>query len=217
MNKIRIGLYGGSFDPPTKGHLSVANELLDNGVLDEIIFVPAYKSYHGKDYNATPQQRIEMLELLLDISRNNDKLSISDFEIKNEMTGGTYEYVSKFLESVSQRDDRDEYEFYFIMGMDNANVIEKFIEWKELIRLIPFVIVDRYGDDPIDYDWFMQYPHKHFSLSGNHMTTSSSKVREMLKEMTDYGLESEFFDMCSLNVFAYILNYELYEVENEDS
>lgn len=212
MSKIRVGLYGGSFDPPTKGHLSVADELLDKGVLDEVIFVPAYKSYHGKDYNATPQQRRDMLELLIDTSHTNTKLSISMFEVDNELTGGTYEYVSKFLDHVSTRDDRDDYEFYFIMGTDNANVIETFIKWKKMIRLIPCITVDRYDEPPIGNEWYVDYPHQYFALSGDHMGTSSSDIRYMLSEMTNYGLDSEFFDMCSLHVFAYILNYELYEV-----
>jgi len=45
MSKTRIGIFGGSFDPPTKGHLHIAEHLLDSDVVDEVMFVPAYKSY----------------------------------------------------------------------------------------------------------------------------------------------------------------------------
>lgn len=218
MGKRRIGIFGGSFDPPTKGHLHIAEHLLDSDVVDEVMFVPAYKSYHGKTYGATPKQRIDMLVLLCESSKysKTGKLSISDFEIIHKLTGGTYEYVSKFFDSIESRDDREDYEFYFIIGMDNAIAITMDIKWRELMDMIPFIVVDRYivtYDD--DNAWFDSEPHQYVHIDDSHKTTSSSEIRRSMKnfEKENIGFSKSFFHMCDANVFAYMLNYELYMTE----
>ena len=220
MSKTRIGIFGGSFDPPTKGHLHIAEHLLDSDVVDEVMFVPAYKSYHGKKYGATSQQRIDMLELLCDSSKyggDMGALSISDFEITNKLTGGTYEYISKFFDSIKSRDDRDEYEFYFIIGMDNAMVIDTYIKSDDLLNMIPFIVVDR---DSVRYHqdsnlWFNSEPHKYVPIDDIHKNTSSSEIRKSMKnfENENIGFSKSFFHMCDVVVFAYMLNYELYMTE----
>ena len=49
----RIAFYGGSFDPPHNGHLTIARKLTRLFTLDEVVFVPAFHAPHKKDKNPT--------------------------------------------------------------------------------------------------------------------------------------------------------------------
>ena len=62
----RIGLFGGSFDPPHQGHLEIAESLIRKDIVDQVYFVPAYVSYHNKKYVASAEQRFDMVwEMIL--------------------------------------------------------------------------------------------------------------------------------------------------------
>jgi cytidyltransferase-like protein len=53
----RIAFYGGSFDPPHNGHLTIARKLTELFALDEFVFVPAFHAPHKKDKKPTSRQR----------------------------------------------------------------------------------------------------------------------------------------------------------------
>ena len=210
MEKYKIGLFGGSFDPPTKAHIHVAEELIRTGVLDEVQFVPAYISFHGKSYGATPEQRCEMLEEM--IKESDYALMVQRFEIKNKLQSSTCDFVEKFLNSVITHN----IEYYFIVGADNAKKIPKFRNGKKLMNSIPFIAVNR-GDVKVEnLEWCSNAPHQVVNIGDSHKDSSSSKIRESLKCMEEDGLPEQFFDWCSKNVYMYILNNELYGLEDKD-
>ncbi len=69
MNKI--GILGGTFDPPHNGHLLIANEVLSELRLDEIWFMPNHEPPHKrKSESVENQQRLEMLELAIEGNTN---------------------------------------------------------------------------------------------------------------------------------------------------
>ena len=79
--------------------------------------------------------------------------------------------------------------------------------------MIPFIAVDRYSatyDD--DNAWFDSEPHQYVHIDDSHKTTSSSEIRRSMKnfEKENIGFSKSFFNMCDANVFAYMLNHELY-------
>ena len=79
---MKIGLFGGIFNPIHNGHLSIAHYLLNEFDLDLIQFIPAYKTNYKKNANNT-EHRINMIKLAI----NNSKMELNEIEIKtNELS-----------------------------------------------------------------------------------------------------------------------------------
>lgn len=133
----RIGILGGTFNPPHNGHLLIANEVKSAYDLDSIRFMPnALSPFKSKDHCVTDQQRVQMLELLL-----------QDFpagEIENvEIERGGVSYTIDTMLTVAHHEPNTE--FYLIIGADQ---IEHLVSWHridELIRLVTLVGVPRPG------------------------------------------------------------------------
>jgi nicotinate-nucleotide adenylyltransferase len=210
MEKRRIGLFGGSFNPPTKAHLYVAEQLIERGIVDEVQFVPAYVSYHHKEYEATPQQRCDMIQLMIEESKFEPVLYVNDFEIVHQMQSSTYDFIKEFF-NVGV-DLSDEIEYYFIVGGDNAKKVPNFINGEELIKAIPFIVVNR-GHQTVDHiEWCSKDPHIVVELGNKHDMDdcSSTDIRNEIRTMESNGLHCNFFRWCTRNVFAYILNKDIY-------
>src|SRR5687768_12512146 len=76
---MRIGILGGTFDPPHSGHLTFAHAALETLDLDEVIFMPAHRNPQKKGRSvANSKQRLEMVRRLVG---GHQKLSVSDLEI----------------------------------------------------------------------------------------------------------------------------------------
>ena len=210
MDKVRIGLFGGSFDSVTKAHIYVAEELIHQGVLDYVEFVPAYVSYHGKSYCAHPRDRIDLLWAAIGESKYHEKLSVNTFEIDNKMKTCTYDFVEKYLETV----DNDDYQYYFIFGGDNAKKIPNFRSGShggKIIDLIPFVVVSRGKDDVSKIEWCSKEPHICVNITDRYHSCSSTNIRKAIRNINEQGLPPEFLrDWICWSVFAYIMEGELY-------
>ena len=100
---MKIGIFGGCFNPPHKMHKSIALELIMNHYLDKVIYVPT-----GNKYNKTSlidaKHRYNMLKLMTD---DNTTLDVSDYELKNTLT-----YTYQTLDYFKDKYKKDE--IYFI-------------------------------------------------------------------------------------------------------
>ncbi|MEA2552477.1 MAG: nicotinate-nucleotide adenylyltransferase, partial [Fimbriimonadaceae bacterium] len=74
----RIGILGGTFDPPHEGHLAIARAAISQLELDEIIFMPVARNPLKRKPIATGKQRLAMTKLLLE---DEPKVAISDLEL----------------------------------------------------------------------------------------------------------------------------------------
>ena len=74
---MKIGIFGGSFNPPHKMHLNIVEELLNEKILDKVIIVPTGLHYSYKNNLVSNEHRYNMLKLM---TKHNDKIEISDFE-----------------------------------------------------------------------------------------------------------------------------------------
>src|SRR4051794_25149699 len=76
---MKIGILGGTFDPPHTGHLSVARAALEQLELDEVLFLPASRNPLKSRKVVTPaKHRLGMVEALV---RNEEKMAVSDMEL----------------------------------------------------------------------------------------------------------------------------------------
>lgn len=86
--KKKIGILGGTFDPPHIGHLIIADQILDLYKLDEIRFMPNYLPPHKEKHsNTTIQDRLRMLELSI---KEHDRFKIETIELKRKEKSYTY-------------------------------------------------------------------------------------------------------------------------------
>ena len=116
---MKIGILGGSFDPPHQLHLQLAQNAIEELGLDEVLFIPCWKApdiKHSKIV-ATPQQRFKMVQQLIE---NQSKMSISDIEITRREISYTVDTLSE-LNQIYPGD-------YWLL-MDSSAAI-KFMEWK---------------------------------------------------------------------------------------
>ncbi|MBU4691324.1 nicotinate-nucleotide adenylyltransferase [Mycoplasma zalophi] len=116
---MKIGLYGGTFDPITKGHIKIAKHAIENLSLDKLIFIPAYiNPFKTKQKSVDCNHRFNMINLILE-----DKMEVSAFEINKKGPSYTIETL-KYFKNKFPND-----ELFFLFGSDNLNSINK---WKNI-------------------------------------------------------------------------------------
>ena len=117
---MRIGVFGGSFDPVHLGHLILAENCRQQANLDQVLFIPCAMSPHKRDgAHGTDRQRLEMLDLAIGGHRDFVR---SDMEIKR---GGVSYTIDTLRELEESQPDN---EWFFLMGADS---LESFSSWKE--------------------------------------------------------------------------------------
>ena len=136
----RIGVLGGTFDPPHIGHLVMATTVRDELGLDAVWLMvagdPWQKSPHG---DVSPAQ--DRLAMTAAAVRGVDGLEVSDIEVQRE--GPTYT-----VETLEQlRVARPEVEWYWILGADALAHLDTWHRYRELSGLCHLVVVDRPGAD----------------------------------------------------------------------
>ena len=116
----RIGIYGGTFNPPHIGHIRAAQHAVQALGLDELLLVPDRIAPHKviPSGTANPQQRLEMVRLA---ARDLDKAKVLDLELKRE--GPSYTYQT--IEELKQQYPQDE--LILLMGTD---MFLSFMTWK---------------------------------------------------------------------------------------
>lgn len=130
---MKIGILGGSFDPPHKGHLIIAKRLLKLKQFDQVWLMPLFAHPFNKNLSA-PEKRLKMTKFL-----ENGKIKVSNFEIKKR----TVSYTIRTLNNLKKNNPRDK--FSWIIGTDQVESFTKWKRWKEIIDNFKLIIVPRAG------------------------------------------------------------------------
>ena len=77
---MRIGVFGGSFNPIHKYHEEIATHLINNKYLDKVIFVPTGSKYHYKNNLISDSKRLDMLKLVVD---KYPEFEVNNYELKD--------------------------------------------------------------------------------------------------------------------------------------
>ncbi|HEX7615570.1 MAG TPA: nicotinate (nicotinamide) nucleotide adenylyltransferase [Thermoanaerobaculia bacterium] len=134
---MRIGVYGGSFDPVHFGHLVPVDEARQRLSLDEILFVPAFQPPHKPTGQSAPSHhRFAMLALALEAY---PAFRLTDFEVAR---GGTT-YTIETLRHL--RAARADAEFVLVLGSDSLAGITTWRSWQEILGEFPIAVVEREG------------------------------------------------------------------------
>ncbi len=135
---MRVGLFGGTFNPIHQGHLSIAKEIKDNFGLDEIIFIPSAVPPHKAPTGvADISDRYEMTSLAV---TGYNGFSVSDVEVRRAGPSFTIDTVSHFRSILSPHTD-----LYFIAGIDAFLEIHTWQSYADLLEQMPFIVMARPG------------------------------------------------------------------------
>ena len=141
---MRIGIFGGSFDPVHYGHLILAELCCEAANLDEVRLVPAAVPPHKQGQGrASAENRIAMLKLAIG---GNPKLNVWDEEIRR----GGISYTVDTLRSLNKEHD-GKADLFFLMGADSLFDLPNWREPAEICRLASIVVVDRPGSRAVDF------------------------------------------------------------------
>ena len=135
---MKIGIFGGSFNPPHKMHLDIALNLISKNYLDKVIYIPTGDSYNKKGL-INFKDRYKMVELMISDYNN---LLISDVG-NNEIYKYTYQTLDYF-KSIYRNE-----ELYFICGTDNLNEFYTWKEYEYILENYKLLVIKR-NDDDID-------------------------------------------------------------------
>lgn len=135
----RIGILGGTFDPPHVGHLILGEYAVDALKLAHLLFVPAADPPHKQNESVSPvDDRLAMLELAL---AGNDRFSISRVDI--DRSGPHYSVDMVRIISQAYPDA----ELYFVMGGDSLRNLPQWHQPEVLIQLCKLAVMQRPGDE----------------------------------------------------------------------
>lgn len=167
---MKIGLFGGSFDPVHLGHLLVARAAREELGLTRIFFIPAAQSPFKPAAHASPAPlRLQMLRLAL---AGDTAAEIDDQEIRR---GG----VSFTIDTVRQyKKDWPEAELFYLIGADQLPHLGKWRDSTELARLVEFIVIPRPGESaPV-----LPEPFRGRTLRGFPIGLSSSQIRDRCRQ-----------------------------------
>ena len=134
----RIGVYGGSFNPPHIGHIQAAREAVAALKLDRMILIPAGVAPHKSlpEVSATPRQRLEMLSIA---AEGEPKLELSAMELERE--GPSYTWQT--LRTLGERYPGAE--LTLMVGSDRLLSLPKWKQAEEIVKTAAIAVVPRGG------------------------------------------------------------------------
>lgn len=187
---MRIGIFGGTFNPIHFGHLVLAEQAYDKLNLDKVIFIPSYYPPHKKCSNmVSAVHRYSMVRLAI---QRNPRFEISDIEVKRK--GRSY-----LIDTLRQlRKIYPKVRLFFISGSDVSDKISKWKSIDELLSISRFVLAKRPGYKLKKYN-------KNISvISITELDISSSMVRRKIKA----GQSIRY--LMPMRVYNYIKEKRLY-------
>lgn len=192
---MRIGIFGGSFNPPHKMHEDIANFFIKEDLLDKVIFVPTGSKYKYKTNLALDIDRYNMVKIITD---KYDYLDVSDYELKDEVVY-TYQTLDYFKEVYPED------QIYFICGLDNLSYIDKWMEAEHILNNYNILVIKRSTDDLEEVLNRLDKYRSHIQVVDmESKDISSTFIRDELNN----GNKSTFLDD---DVYAYIKKRKLYE------
>lgn len=135
MTPRRIGIFGGTFDPPHIGHLIIADQARAQLKLDRVLFVPAFIPPHKRRRaSAKPADRLKMAKLAV---RGNTAFAVSDLELRREGVSYTIDTVREIRQRFPSA------AIFLIVGEDNWGEFPTWKSYQEILRLAKVVVYPR--------------------------------------------------------------------------
>jgi nicotinate-nucleotide adenylyltransferase len=167
---VRLGVLGGTFDPPHVGHLLAASDAFEALALDKLLFVPAkVPPFKSRTVQASPDQRQQMLELTVG---SDPRFEASRIELDRDglsFTVDTLEALAKETPGVS---------LFMLIGEDLATQIASWRDAARIVDLATIVVLVRATSDEQSA---LESTLPMTRLATRHIELSSTEIRERVK------------------------------------
>jgi nicotinate-nucleotide adenylyltransferase len=135
---MRVGIFGGSFNPPHMGHLNSLQTVAKKAGLGQIRVIPAAQSPLKVPIEGpTPEQRLEMTKIAL--QGWGDQFVIDDQEIKRGGASYTIDTIKNLRKTIEAED------LYLIIGMDKLEELEQWKNHNEILKQANLIVTSRPG------------------------------------------------------------------------
>lgn len=189
---MRLGLFGGSFDPVHLGHLLVAQAAREEQQLDRVFFIPTAQSpFKIGQKLISGEERLRLLRLAL---AGNAASEIDNQEIVRGGISFTIDTVRNYRAAFPTA------KLFYLIGADHVLQLPKWREAEELARTVEFLVIPRPGEIPAA----LPAPFAGKSLNGFPLGVSSSQIRARIQA----GLSIE--NLVPATVAEAIRNNRLY-------
>ncbi|MCD2136828.1 nicotinate-nucleotide adenylyltransferase [Salinicoccus halitifaciens] len=189
---MKIGIFGGTFDPIHIGHIISVMEVKLKFGLDKVIFIPARQSPHKETVPSADDDRVTMVEKAI--------AGYGDFHMDSvelDRKGVSYTYdTAVYLKEKYPGD-----ELFFLMGTDQYQSFEKWYRYEDLLEMMKFIVMMRHSDD-------MEIASPFIRADQLVVEVSSTLIRRRIGE----GLPFRHFLHAS--VYEYIKENALYETQS---
>lgn len=166
---MKLGIFGGSFDPVHLGHLLVARAAIEELGLDRLYFIPAAQSPFKQDSQHAPgAARLRWLRLAL---AGRTDCEVDDQEIRRGGVSYTVDTLRDYAKKFPGA------ELFYLIGADNVAALPQWREAGELARLAEFLAVPRPGEPEQKFPT----PFRGRYLKGFPLAVSSSEIRSRVK------------------------------------
>lgn len=197
---MRIGIYGGSFNPVHNGHIHLAVSAVNELKLDKLYLVPSGISPHRSSAEyVSGEDRLRMLELACMVS---EKLDVCDYEIRNDRKSYTIYTVEEFR----RRFPNDE--LFLLVGSDMLMIFETWNQFEDILKETVLAVVSRKSGDIAELEKKAESLRKYGSIivcSAEPLEISSTEIRKKIEKNENLS--------CYLdkNVVQYITSNKLYK------
>lgn len=197
---MRIGIYGGSFNPVHNGHIHLAVSAVNEMKLDRLYLVPSGISPHRSSAEyASGDDRLEMLKLACMVS---EKLDVCDYEIRKDRKSYTIYTVEEFR----RRFPNDE--LFLLVGSDMLMIFETWNQFEDILKETVLVVVSRKSGDIAELEKKAESLRKYGSIivcRAEPLEISSTEIRKKIEKNENLS--------CYLdkNVVQYITSNKLYK------
>jgi nicotinate-nucleotide adenylyltransferase len=177
---MKIGIFGGAFNPVHNGHLALAENYLNSLSLDKILFVPTSVPPHKtSEYLVSGRDRINMLRLAIS---DNNMLDMTDIEFKRDGKSYTYDTINE-LRKIYPND-----ELFLIVGSDQFFYFQNWYRADDILDSITVVTAAR---ETNEYNALLDFKAQNDNMKNTIVSNfdvievSSSEIREKVKNGED--------------------------------
>ena len=135
---VKIGLFGGTFDPIHQGHVHMALAFAAELALDSVILIPAGDPYHKEQPRTAAAHRLAMVEAAI---AEHPQLAVSDCDMVREGATYTVDTVQIFRQLFPQA------QLWWLLGMDSLLQLHTWRHWQTLVRQANIAVAARGADN----------------------------------------------------------------------
>lgn len=166
---MKIGIFGGSFDPFSDGHLAIVIEAAKK--LDKVIIVPTICDYYRKEKQPffTFNQKCTIITTMIS---NTERISFDRLEEDKDSKWRSINTV-EYFKKLYPNDD-----LYFIIGQDSYENFKTWFRFDDIANLVTLMVVPR-GEK---FEYIDGLPCELLNIDSKYLNTSATKIREKLSE-----------------------------------